>query len=606
VADSTQDEAKAPARSHLWFGLGGALVALCFAILTVQTWRKWGDMLVDFGVQLYLPWQLSTGAVLYRDVSYLTGGPLSQYYHAWLFRLFGVSLLTIVVSNLVILFLLTALVYCCFYRISDAWTATVAGLALLLVFAFGHYTEYGIFNYVSPYSHELVHGLVLSIVVLWLLSRWLLEERIPLALLAGIGSGLVLLTKPEVFLALTLAQAAALALFWWGKHKPVLLARSVLAMASGAVLAPAAFFLYFIQHESFPQSLRSALWAWTPVLTEGATNNNFYRWCMGLNAPAYHIKLILAETAGLAALVGGYAALFRRKLEGWAGMALFALAAVSAVYLAQAFHWGDCGYCLPGLCLASLGLLLWQARKNGPGQVQPLPLLWGVFSLALLAKLGIFPRVWHYGFVLAMPAFLDGIYLLLWQLPGLLENCGGRAGYFRTVITLGLLVGLVELRLDSQYIFDQRTALVGQGADRMLVFKPAFRASGVTLGRVADWIQTNTPPHCTLAVLPDGAMLNYLSRRTNPTGYLRWNPTEETVFGQDNMNQAFKRALPDFIILIQLDTDQYRIKPFGQDPRNGLSLKQWIDAHYRTVYKTGPPNVTVYERSAVAGAVDYE
>jgi hypothetical protein len=33
-------------------------------------------------------------------------------------------------------------------------------------------------------------------------------------------------------------------------------------------------------------------------------------------------------------------------------------------------------------------------------------------------------------------------------------------------------------------------------------------------------------------------------------------------------------------------------------------LKQWIDAHYRTVYKTGSPNVTVYERSGLAGAID--
>src|ERR1700719_521931 len=77
--------------TDLRFALGGAVVALCLAILTVQTWRKWGDMVVDFGVQLYVPWKLSTGAVLYRDLAYLTGGPLSQYYHAWLFRIFGVS-----------------------------------------------------------------------------------------------------------------------------------------------------------------------------------------------------------------------------------------------------------------------------------------------------------------------------------------------------------------------------------------------------------------------------------------------------------------------------------------------------------------------------------
>jgi hypothetical protein len=598
---STHDEANTPASGRRVFALGGAVVALCFALLTVQTWRKWGDMLVDFGVQLYLPWQLSTGAVLYRDVAYLTGGPLSQYYHAGLFRIFGVSILVIVVSNLVILVLLVASVYVGFYRISDVWTATMAGLALVLVFAFGHYTPYGTFNYVSPYSHELVHGLVLSIAVLWLLSRWLLEESIPLALLAGIGSGLVLLTKPEVFLALALAQAAALALFWRGKHKPVLLVRSVLAMAGGAVLPPAAFLLYFIRHESFPQSLRSVLWAWTAVLTHAAPENNLYRWCLGLNTPGLHIKMILWESAGLAVILGGYAALFRMKLKGWPGKALFVLAAMAGGCLSLAFNWIKCGYVLPALCLASLVLLLWQARQKGPGHVQPLPLLWSVFSLALLAKLGVFPRVWHYGFVLAMPAFLNAVYLLLWQLPSLLERRGVRAEYFRAVVSLGLLIGFAQLWQDSQFSYGERTALVGQGADRMLVFQGASHPSGVTLGRVSDWIQTNTPTHGTLAVLPDGSMLNYLSRRENPTGYLRWNPTESTVFGEDNMNRAFMRTQPDYIILIEFDMEGFEIKPFGQDAHYGFELKQWIDAHYQPVYETGLPKVIVYQRTHPAG-----
>jgi hypothetical protein len=590
--------AKATASGRLRFGLGGAVVALCLTLLAAQTWRKWGDMLVDFGVQLYLPWKLSTGAVLYRDVAYLTGGPLSQYYHALLFRVFGVSLLTIVVSNLVILSLLVALVYVCFYRMADAWTAMMAGLALVLVFAFAQYRSLGIFNYISPYSHEIVHGVVLSIAVLWLLSRWLLTEKIASALLAGIGSGLVLMTKPEVFLALALAQAAALALCWQGKHKPVLLARSVLAMAGGAVLPLAAFFLYFIQHENFRQSLRSVLWAWAAVLRHAA-DNEFYRWCLGLSAPAYHIKMILQETAGLAAILGIYAALCQIKRPGLIGKTLLVLAALEIANLSLAFNWGQCAYALPALCLASLGLLLWQAGKKGPGNVQPLPLLWSVFSLALLAKLGIYPRVWHYGFVLGMPAFLNAVYFLLWLLPSFLESHGAQAVYFRAAISLGLLIGFGQLWLDSKFAYDQRTAWVGQGADRMLVFRPAFLPTDVTLDRVADWMQTNTPPHSTLAVLPDGAMLNYLLRRDNPTGYLRWNLAESTVLGQDKMNRAFMRSQPDYIVLVDFSISQFGLKPFGQDPRDGLDLKQWIDTHYQTVFETNPPNVTVYQRRSV-------
>jgi hypothetical protein len=356
--------------------------------------------------------------------------------------------------------------------------------------------------------------------------------------------------------------------------------------------------MYFIQHEGFRQSLCSVLWAWVAVLRHAA-DNEFYAWCMGLSASGYHIEMILFETAELAAILAVCAALCLIKRPGLLGKVLLVLAALAVGKLSFAYNWDQCGYVLPALCLASLGLLLWQARKKGVGEVQPLPLLWGVFSLALLAKLGIYPRLWHYGFVLAMPAFLNGIYFLLWLLPSLIESHGAQTVYFRAAISLGLLIGFSQLWLDSRFFYNQRTAWVGQGADRMLVYKTASLPSGVTLGRVADWIQTNTPPQSTLAVLPDGAMLNYLTRRDNPTGYLRWNLAESTVFGQDNMNRAFMRTKPDYIILVDFNISQFGLKPFGQDLRDGLELKRWINTHYQTVYETGPPNVTVYQRGIV-------
>src|SRR3954465_2158812 len=92
-----------------WGGL--IIVAVTFVVAAALTWRKWPDCLVDFGLQLYLPWKISTGSVLYRDVMYLTGGPLSQHFDALLFKVFGVSLLTLMISNLTIAAGLVVLIY---------------------------------------------------------------------------------------------------------------------------------------------------------------------------------------------------------------------------------------------------------------------------------------------------------------------------------------------------------------------------------------------------------------------------------------------------------------------------------------------------------------
>src|SRR5208282_4920995 len=124
------------------FLFASAVLGCVLAVLLSLTWRKWPDMLIDFGLQLYIPWKLSTGAVLYRDVAYMTGGPFSQYFDALLFRWCGVSFLTLAVANLVLLALLLGLVYRCFYQAADQLTALSACLAILLVFAFGHYSDY--------------------------------------------------------------------------------------------------------------------------------------------------------------------------------------------------------------------------------------------------------------------------------------------------------------------------------------------------------------------------------------------------------------------------------------------------------------------------------
>ena len=94
-----------------WKLFDGALLIAAFVLLAKWSWRKWPDVFVDYGLQLYTPWQLSLGTVLQRDVKYLAGGPLSQYFHALLFKLFGTSLTVLMVANLAWLAVTIVLLY---------------------------------------------------------------------------------------------------------------------------------------------------------------------------------------------------------------------------------------------------------------------------------------------------------------------------------------------------------------------------------------------------------------------------------------------------------------------------------------------------------------
>ena len=87
--------------------LGPVIVAATGAAMIAWTWRAWPDPVVDFGRELYVPWRLAEGDVLFRDIAWFNG-PLSPYWNALWFRVFGAGLMTLACVNLALLALTTA------------------------------------------------------------------------------------------------------------------------------------------------------------------------------------------------------------------------------------------------------------------------------------------------------------------------------------------------------------------------------------------------------------------------------------------------------------------------------------------------------------------
>ena len=574
-----------PARPLSLQWLGPVVIVSAFVLAALLSWRKWPNPLIDFGLQLYLPWKISTGSVLYRDISYLTGGPLSQYLNGIVFSLSGVSLTSLIIANLLLTALLVLAIYRSFLAASDTLTATTISLAVVLAFAFAQYDDIGNYNFITPYCHELFHGLVLSVVAIGFLSAWLAKQRLPFAAAAGLCFGLVFLTKPEIFLALALCAATAFSLAWLTTKRPKFLLQSLAAFLGASLLPFLGFLLYFHRFEDWSASFRSVVFAWVPLLQSSVTQGFYYRWCLGLDNPGFHIKWMLTHFTAVVFLVVLYAALFHKKPASRIVPLLF-IAPLLA--LASRFDWTNCGRSLPLLSLVSCFLLALGWRRLGLEKPPVFPLLWAVFAFALLAKLGLFCRIWHYGFVLAMPAFVSAIYLLLWLLPNYLEaRYGIQRQLFRATVWLTLIVGLGFLFAQSILHYQRRTFSVGQGGDRIVALDPKINPTAPAFQAALAWLQTNTPADATLAVLPEGVMLNYLSRRANPARYFVWNPAETEFFSQAAMTDAFERYGPDYVMLIDRDAKEYGVKPFGQEDRFGGELLRWLRQHYEPVWVLG-------------------
>lgn len=566
-----------------WSGL--LIVAVLFIFMAALSWRKWADIVVDFGMQLYVPWRLSAGDVLYRDVMYLPGGPFSQYFNALLFKIFGVSFRTLIFANLTITAGILILIYRQFLAAADRWTATTICSIIVVGFAFADYGD-GNYNYVAPYCHEAFHGLALSILAITLLANWVQKRRWPSIFGAGCCYGIVFLTKPEIFLALSAGTLAALILIFKNGGKFNFIAKSFAAFAVAALVAPFFFFFYFSRAENWRDSLRSTAFAWTPLLHHSFAENAYYERYLGLDHPLVNFWKMIWQFAVIVAVTLLCAAFFRRKIISSADRIL--ALAIGAAVLAVVSEL-DCvvDRFLPLVALTLCVLLWFNSNKLEIENRFVFPFLWSVFGLVLLAKMGFFSRIWHYGFVLGMPAFIGMIYLLLWLLPLLLEKFGVQRQPFRWLAWLVIVFAGLQLLMLSVNTYQKLNFPVGTGGDKMFAADTETDQRAPALAAAISWINANVPAGKTLAVVPEGVMVNYLCRRPNPSGYPVWLPPELEAFGQPNMINAFERHSSDYIILLHHSGSEYNVKYFGQQPEYGLSLMQWIRQNYDVEFQEG-------------------
>ena len=196
------------------------VIGLAAVAMMWWTWGRWPDVVVDFGRELYIPWRLTEGDVLYRDLAYFNG-PLSPYVNAVWFRVFGVSLRVLALANFAIAGGILLLLYRMLSQVGSRTSAFVACLTFVLLFGFSRYSIVGNYNYICPYSHEMTHGLGLSMAALYFVGRYARDGKLPDVALCGACVGFAFLTKPEIFAAIGCAAPVGLVLAWWSRQQSV-------------------------------------------------------------------------------------------------------------------------------------------------------------------------------------------------------------------------------------------------------------------------------------------------------------------------------------------------------------------------------------------------
>jgi 4-amino-4-deoxy-L-arabinose transferase-like glycosyltransferase len=556
------------------------------------TWRTWPDPLVDFGREAYHAWQVTRGKTLYVDLAHFSG-PLSVYANALFFRVFGPGILTLALTNAVLTAGCIAMLYSILVRVAGRLAATLGGLTFVTIFAFGRFVRLGNCNWLCPYSYELTHGLMLSVAGLWFLDRYQRTRRLGWLTAMGAALGLVALTKTEALFAAAIALPVGLALtVVLERPTTTRFVRIAASFAVGALLPLLVTFAFFASRMPVSEVLRWPLGYWRAASRPEFAALPMYREGFGTNDLAGNLRR-LAQATGWYAIVlaaGVAAAFVLRGVRRGAELAVLGIVSMVAMVAAAQFvpieGWLNAGRPLPlFLLLITIASIVAYLRSRNDPDAAPryaLQTSLALFALALLPKMVLNARVFHYGFALAMPATLVLIAALVSWGPALLTRAGLQGRALLAVAAGVLVAGLVAHLVFMQRVLARQTRVLGEGADLLYGDNRA-----APLADLLAEIRRRVGPTQTLAAVPEGALLNYLARLDSSVPYVQFSPVCMLLWGEREIERDFEAKPPDFFALVHRDNRHEGARFFGRD--YAQSIMGWIESNYHPVWRTGAP-----------------
>jgi hypothetical protein len=283
----------------------------------------------------------------------------------------------------------------------------------------------------------------------------------------------------------------------------------------------------------------------------------------------------------------------------WAlGLAALGLATWLAVLKVS---WINAGRCLLGLAVIyaiSRAIRLFSA---------PLPtkdlkretarFLIAVLAFGMMARMLLNGRIYQFGFYQAALAGILVPAVVLGEIP---ERLSGR--WARTLmVTGGILLmapGVFMLAGSSQRILRLRTLAIGAGLDRFYAFPPEIEPTGQIIGQISDKL-SQTPAEQTVLVLPEGEMINYLSRRASPVAPFFFFSAATAGGREQAIVENLRKNPPDWVVIVSRDLREYGVKRYGESIGEGKLIMQWVDANYRFYANIGGDPLLSDQRGGV-------
>lgn len=540
------------------------------------SWRRWVSLIADSGREMDLPLRLLNGEQLYRDVHYLYP-PLSPYFNALLYRIFGAQLEVLQASGVVCSIVIVWLCYRIALRLLSPGEATIAVMAVIVWCVF---KPAG--NLISPYAYAALHGMMTALGALLSMLRYAERGLKRDLLIAGALVGLAAITKQEFAVSGAATVAVSLAYLHRIQIQSLLSDLALAALPAAAITLPVYAWLF---QRLGRQTLVEDCHLFYTHLPDSLIYYNAHR--TGLDHPFLSFAQMLGAAAvGIAAVSAIVLLSDRTRVTFQRAGAILAgsLCAIVAIRLISGSQWdGSPLRALPIFLLVIIAFEWRRRRENGwNGDRAPALFITAVYSFAVLARVTLrVPSGGAFGGFFLPASMILFCYLFVRALPHGLELWTGDAGSARRarLIGVGLLIAMLiataivfAVRYRSNFSEEIR-------AERGRLF--AARSSGPAIGEALRFIEQQTRPGEAIAVLPEGSDLAFLTGRRAP---LRHQILIPGLMSEQDEHQAIAKLEAEhvrYVFIVNRPMREFGAEAFGKDFYP--TLGNWIDEHYRIV-----------------------
>jgi hypothetical protein len=544
------------------------------------TWAHWGDIQVHCGREVYVPYEILRGKLLYRDLWY-PYGPLEPYVSAVLLKLFGEHLtvlyalgLALTISCALVLFEIGAIV--------EGRAVGLTAALVLLLQAF----QPSYFDYIFPYTYSSPMGLLFALLFLFLVLRNVLGRPGQNLLLAGMMAALALLTRQEMGIACYLSIAFFLV-------TQTVVCRSLRASLGdavvflpGLVVAVAIYGCFF--WKVTPSAILYANWHYTPRSYAWRNYATAYSYAIGLRFGPIETLLLIIDAA-LAIFLWRRIALISALHGGhfewrFCAVALFAIGMAAArrfaplaMYVILAVFIYPRGMFFIGCAFFVYTLYRLSKCPNDRRLLSEAVLSAFALAFAVRVLAQIIPAA--YSIFYDPPLVLIFIVAIARSVELSERSRAGEAK--RRVLNSVLVVEVLAFAIMLVPGAAGRTARLGTSWGAIYL-RPSENS---VVHQISDFIMAQKQRGRQVTLLPELPMLYALTGTEAPS---RWYTTIVSYLSpeqEEDYIADLARAHPNYIVLTNRQNPEVNTPYFGVDYNQ--KIYRWIQANYRVTRQFG-------------------